>query len=358
MGKERSSARQRTIDAEAARWLTRLQESTPSLDETARWQQWMSRDPAHARAFWRMEEVWHGFEEMERPALLPPEVVARDTYDGTVPVSEWLQRQPTARRGGQAWWPALAACFVVLVAAGSWVAMRQTATEIIETRVGENRTVTLSDGSKVSLGGRSRLEVAFRPERRELTLSAGEALFSVAKDARRPFLVRAGTATVTAVGTLFNVRRGTGRVVVSVIEGRVLVQPMAPTISLPWLNDLERFAPVKSNGSSEPLDAGHRTVVSRSGFGETVKLRDASLDTRWRSGQLSFEDEPLHYVVEDVNRYARKPIVIDDADTAQLRVSGTVLSEHIDGWVASLATAFGVEATEDDGEIRLRQKMR
>lgn len=351
-----ADGRQRAIDAEAARWLTRLQGSALSLDEMARWQQWMARDPAHSRAFKRMEEVWHGFEALESADLPSHDAVVRDTYDGTVAVSEWVQRRQTASRSNHSRWFAVAACFAVVAIVSTWATVRQNGTEIIETRVGENRTVMLSDGSKISLGGRSRLEVAFRPEHRELTLSSGEALFSVAKDPRRPFLVRAGTATVTAVGTQFNVRRGSDRVIVSVIEGRVLVQPTAPIVLLPWLGNLERFAPIKTNGSSEPLEAGQRTVVNRSGFGETVQLPDVSVDTRWRNGQLSFEDEPLRNVIEDVNRYARKPIVIDDVDTAQLRISGTLLSEHIDGWIASLATAFGIEASEDEHEIRLRRE--
>jgi transmembrane sensor len=88
-------------------------------------------------------------------------------------------------------------------------------------------------------------------------------------------------------------------------------------------------------------------------MGPAVDLPDVSVATAWQGGRLSFDDEPLRYAVEVVNRYSRKRIVIADPAIANVRVSGTVLGDHIDGWVASLDTAFGIHATEDDSEIRL-----
>jgi len=104
------------------------------------------------------------------------------------------------------------------------------------------------------------------------------------RDAARPFVVRAGSAIV-AVGTQFNVQR-TDRVVVSVREGQVKVQPMRAVLPMPWLEEL---APVIAQGKDKALDAGHRAIVDRAGMGATAKLSDVSVATAWEHGRLAFE---------------------------------------------------------------------
>jgi transmembrane sensor len=340
------------IHSEAARWFTRLQAAELPLEETLAWQRWMALDTRHAEAFGRLEEVWHEFSVLPRPALLPRDALAQDEYDGSVPVNEWTAQAKRSRWQRPPFLLALAASAALMVVGIATVSTHRTAgEEILETRVGENRTVTLADGSRVSLGGQSRVKVNLRARQRDLTLSRGEALFVVAKDATRPFVVRAGSATVTAVGTQFNVQRTADRVVVSVLEGKVDVQPMLAVLAIPGL---EGLSPVVVHGQDKSLNAGHRAVVDRDGMGATVNLPDMSVATAWERGRLAFEDEPLRYVVEIVNRYSRRQIVIEDSGIADLRVSGTVVEDHIDGWVASLNTAFGIRADEDGETIRLR----
>jgi transmembrane sensor len=219
-----------------------------------------------------------------------------------------------------------------------------------ETGVGENSTLRLADGSEVKLGGRTRLRVSFGAHLRQIDLFSGEALFVVAKDPARPFTVRAGKANVTAVGTEFNIRRSDDRVIVSVLEGRVLVQPMAPLLPIGWL------PPSQVVGSAKPLGRGQRTTVTGQGTASTQSVSDASSAVAWSQGRLAFEAEPLRYVVEDVNRYAAKPIVIADERTADLRVTGTVAENNIMGWVGSLQAAFGIHADIESDQIVLRQQ--
>jgi transmembrane sensor len=342
------------IEAEAARWFTRLQAAELPLDETIEWQRWMALDPRHAEAFQRLEETWHAFSVLPRPALLTRETMEPDSYDGSVSISEWNEQKRRSSAHRRSFVFAMAASVVVvMVGIGAVWSQRSTGVEVLETRVGENRTVTLADGSRLSMGGRTRVEVKLGSARREVTLARGEALFGVAKDATRPFSVRAGSATVTAVGTEFNVRRSEDQVTVSVLEGRVMVQPMRAIVPVPWL---EEVTPVVTRGDSKPLDAGHRTMVDRTGMGATAQLPDMSVATAWQLGRLAFEDESLRYVVDVVNRYSGKPIVIGDAEIEDVRVSGTVVGDHIDGWVASLDTAFGIRAVQEPDRIVLHRR--
>lgn len=341
--------------AEAARWFTRLQSTDLPLDKTlAEWQQWMSADPRHAEAFQSLEETWQRFATLPRPALLPREAIESDEYDASVPVSEWNRARTRARAQYRTFLFGLAASVVLAIGALTAVMLVRTGSmDVIETRIGENRVITLEDGSRVSMGGDSRIEVRMLPERRDLKLVRGEALFAVAKDASRPFSVMAGSAAVTAVGTQFNVRRSSDRVMVSVLEGRVRVQPVRTLVALPWM---EGMALSVNQGRAAEVGPQHRTLVDERGLGETTSLPDVAVATAWQNGQLSFDDEPLRYVVEVVNRYSKQRIVIADPALEDLRVSGTVLGEHVTGWVASLDTALGIQATTDGSDIILRRR--
>lgn len=222
---------------------------------------------------------------------------------------------------------------------------------VIETRIGENRSIRLTDGSTVDLGGHTRLQIALDEHSRRITLARGEAYFTVAKDATRPFSVNAGSASVTALGTQFNVRRADDRVVVAVIEGHVVVNPRVPLAQqLPLLRETtsEKRRPYH-------LIAGNLSVVDHAGLESSTHLVDGSAATAWQLGRLDFDGEPLRYALESVNRYTRKPIELGDENLGDLRITGAALNDNIDGWVSSLESAFGLIAVEEPERIVLRR---
>lgn len=340
--------------AEAADWLSRLQQATLTLEETLAWQQWMAQSPRHSRAFHELEELWEKFSSLPTPESLAPDTLRVDRYDGSVAVSTWkAQLGIIPRRGLRT--KALAAMLLIAligVGAGSyWLPpMLESLSNAgtFETAVGKNANVRLADGSTVQLGGHTRLRVTLTQHLRQIDLLRGEACFEVAKDSTRPFLVRAGTATVTAVGTAFNIRRSDDRVVVSVLEGRILVQPMTPVVPISWVTITKAF------GTPTQVKAGERTTIDSRGVESTQAVSEASSAVAWQHGRLAFESEPLRYVLQDVNRYAEKPIIIADPRMAELRVTGTVTEANIIGWVNSLQTAFGLHADIESDRIVLR----
>jgi transmembrane sensor len=351
------------IEIAAAEWIVRLQQSGLSLDEVSEWQRWMRSDEKHAAVFKRLEEWWDKFDAIEVPPHPSSRALSSDAYDGSVPVGEWLRSDEGASKTSDAHrrYPTraftAAACAVlacVAVTAGVLYrgGMRQTelARQMIETAVGENRSVTLADGSSVALGGHTRMSFSLRANVREIVLEDGEAFFAVAKDPSRPFQVHAGNATVTAVGTEFDVRRSDDRVTVAVVEGRVMVQPMAPVMPVSWL---PASRPV---GHAAALAAGERTTVNRSGVESTSVLTNAQSAIEWQDGRLAFEGESLRYVVLDVNRYSSKPIVVADEKTAALRITGTISNSNVLGWVKSLQPALGVRAEIEPNRIVLRKE--
>jgi transmembrane sensor len=329
----------------AADWFVRLQSMEVSLEETLAWQAWLNENPANAEAFARIEEISQALRDVPAPAALPAAVIARDTYDASVPIKDWKPRE--ARRWPRAVALGVAASFALMaVVFAFWKVPAETSA--FETAVGENRSVALADGSIISLGGDTRIEVALSENVRAIELERGEALFKVAKDAARPFKVRAGDATIVAVGTEFNVERDSDRAVVSVTEGRVEVKPVDGLLPVSLLKEF------KPKLRSVRLNAGQQTTAGSAGIEEPTKMEDPA--TGWQIGHLAFRLQPLRYVLEDVNRYARKPIVLESESLGTLIITGTVERENIGGWVKSLEHAFDLQATEEAGQIILRAR--
>lgn len=324
------------IHAQAASWITRLQDKSVSLEDTLEWQRWMAQDERHAHAFQRLDEVWSAAGQI-------------------TPRAHWWD-PPRARPRLML---AMAASVVALVAGALlWGAYGTDGFSLfgshsgshLTTAVGENRVERLADGSRITLGGNSQVEVDLTERERRIELTRGEAFFSVAKDRTRPFVVRAGDATVTAVGTEFNVRRGGDRVAITVVEGSVMVEPGPGVLPTALLRQFKpKLRPVA-------VSAGEQTMVAGAGVETATESRDPAAATAWQRGQLAFEREPLRYVLEDVNRYAAKPIVLGDESLGDLQITGTVAGRNLTGWISSLESAFGLDASEEPQQIVLRRR--
>lgn len=335
------------VHAAAAEWFALLRDPEVSLENMLAWQTWMS-DARNAQAFARIEEVSSVLGEIQEDLPRPPR--ARwDSYDASVPIRDW---QPPSRAPRM--FAIAASTAAVAIGAALWGATRDDlpgfwpATESYATAIGENRQLTLADGSVVTLGGNSRIGIRMETDARYIELTRGEAFFKVAKDASRPFTVHAGRATVAAVGTEFNVRRGAQDVTVDVVEGRVIVEPASSIVPIALLRQIRpQLAPVM-------VSAGEETAVRDTVVEAARPIEDIAATTSWQSGQLAFRMQPLREVIEDVNRYAAKPIVLADPAIGELKVTGTVAGSNVSGWAASLEAALNIIAVEEPDRIVLR----
>lgn len=344
----RLTAEQDPLLMTAADWFTRLQEAGVSLEVVADWHAWMSADARHAEAYRSIEDLWHDFALVPVPEAVSAAAQAADRYVPSMAVGQWNARARDVRSAG--WAIAASLVMALAMALVLWRPWSALGSEVFETQVGENRTITLEDGSRLALGGRTTIRVSFSKQARELTLVRGEAFFDVARDSTRPFSVRAGDATVIAVGTQFNVRCNDDRVVVSVVEGKVVVE-RTPGI-FPAL-----LVPGGRDGARRPLPAGRRATIAAGADlaprSEPVQTADA---TAWRSGRLAFESEPLRYVIQDVNRYSQRPIELADERIGNLLITGTVRDDSIPAWLASLEPAFGIRVIDEPARVVLANR--
>jgi transmembrane sensor len=195
------------------------------------------------------------------------------------------------------------------------------------TGLGETRVVALADGSRVTLNARSAIDVAFTPQARRVRLLRGEAYFEVAPDRSRPFEVEARDATVTALGTAFDVDSNLASegVAVAVAQRSVLVASRA----------------VSSRGPVD-LGEGQMLVVDRRGEIGAVRAVDTSAVTAWRSGLYVAEDKPLGDVVAALRAYHAGWIVVGGREIAALRVDAVLDLREPDAALDALAAGLPV----------------
>lgn len=285
-------------------WSLRLREETFTPEEFQEWCQWYRADERHRRAFEEMQTLWHEAGRLSlssskpRPRIKSLALAASVLLGLAVILGGYFFQQ--YRRD---------------IAPGAIV-----------------RETQLPDGSKVELAARSRVNTIYTPEARTLDMQgmAGEAYFSVAKNPQRPFVVKVGDMRVRAIGTAFNIRRANDRVVVTVTEGIVEVY--------------ENQAGQSSGQGALKLGAGEQAAWNLQ-TRDKPQLRKATIarTLAWQEGRLEYLNEPLAAVIADINRYARQPVQVADAATANLLISGTVLTHDCESWIRALPEIFPVE---------------
>ncbi len=226
----------------------------------------------------------------------------------------------------------LAASVAILTAVGiggvgAWYAVERSAVTVYSTHIGEFHRVSLSDGSTVALNTDTEVRVRYGNKTRHVELVRGEALFEVAKNPDRPFDVEAGDTTVRAVGTAFSVRlRDEGRdeqVDVVVSEGRVAINPPSP----------------------QTYAAGSVATVRNGRVGATtIEDEDITGKLAWTTGRLVFQGEKLSDVVDEINRYNPRKLLVADPDIAGLRIGGTFQATDPDGFARALDRTFGIKS--------------
>ena len=331
---EQSQDMQRRLD-EAAEWQLRLsRDADPAL--RADYRAWIA-NPANARAAEAVSRGWNAVGALgSAPELLEmrQQALARLRRAGTHPLK-------THSRLG---WAAAACLLVALAGGGLFLQTHLQSTEYV-TEIGGRRVVALPDGSHISMDSDTALKVRYTDTERALTLSRGRARFDVAHDTSRPFTVTAGAETVVAVGTQFDVEKLGSTVLVTLLQGQVVVK-QEDTLPLP--------GPAKAK-PSVALAQGQQLVAARHAK-PTVASADLQVAAAWEAGHLVFRDEPLGTVVERVNRYTEHPVSVDPAASA-IRVSGVFNAGDVGAFVSAITGYFPVQATTTgSGRILLQHR--
>jgi transmembrane sensor len=324
---------------QAAAWRVRLAEN--DLEGCPELSAWLAEDERNAAAWTRVQEEWALFgEHANSPEILEARAAAL-AHAHEAGQSRWVR----SRRFAIAHRLGIAAGILILAVGGLLVWMKQP--DVYTTRVGERRVVTLADGSQVALDSRSEVRVQYSSHARELTLTKGQARFDVARDIERPFSVTADSHKVIAMGTSFNVDLFGPSLLVTLIEGRVVVSSTPPLIELTKVD-----TPVPRI----TLDAGEQVVFSPKAPPSVARV-NLGQATAWENGEVVSDNDPLSTVVARINRYAQHAVIIGDTQTGELRISGVFHTGDTEGFVSTIVAYLPVRAEQEtDGTTRLTHR--
>jgi transmembrane sensor len=361
------------IYEEACEWFVECRAG--DLDDGARreFDSWLRKSPEHLSAYLEIAAIWN-----EGPALDPEAkwhiglltAQAGQDTDNVIalprtpedPAGQTALREATpVRRLGPtqrrvfAVAASLVACAVIV---GGFQLMERWGVPTVATTVGEQRSILLADGSTVELNSRSKVKVRYSEHERAIDLVEGQALFHVAKDPARPFVVNSGSTRVQAVGTQFDVYRKHDGTVVTVVEGRVAVLA-GEAVKLPSAQLAETLYP-KVPHASEPeleagailLSAGEQATVTR----KTVQRQahpNLTSATAWRQRQIVFDSASLAEVAEEFNRYNQRQFIIDDAELDDFHISGVFSSTDPSSLIRFLRERPNLRVIETASEIRV-----
>lgn len=311
-GKDKAQSDKRTLDEEAAFRFVRLQ-GDPDPAEHDAIISWIASNPRHAVAFAQIEAAWEAAERLK--------AVPEDYNDAALAGTNTIGRRLLV--GG------LAAAALAAVSAPIIHSLLKDQSRYV-TRKGERKVVALPDGSILTLNTASQIAVAFNKGQRVIQLIEGEALFDVAHDPSRPFIVAVRSIRFRAIGTAFNVRLRRDIVELTVTDGIVAV---------------------REEGHGNAADHGVQVVagrgaVVRKGTIAVTPLDRKLLDQRiaWRDGVIALDDDTIDQAVEEFNRYRDHPMVIGDRRIGSLRIGGRFEVQESDRFLAVLQRDFRIRA--------------
>jgi len=190
-------------------------------------------------------------------------------------------------------------------------------------------------------------------DRRLVYLDKGQAFFRVAKDARRPFVVTAAGRTVTAIGTAFDVRVDHGALKVVLVEGKVRVESAKPQAAPQKTQTAVPGSPPPAAPMSTDMSAGSQLVAPDDADWRLTRT-DVARETSWLKGQLVFDGVGLAIIVEELNRYSTRKMVVADPRLAERRLSGNFAPGDVHGFSRALRAAGVADIREEsDGEIQI-----
>lgn len=320
---ETSDAALIRTQAEAAAWIALLHSPERNADIEAGLRRWIAEHPTHAQVWEVATDLWNDAARLPRHSQASR---LRASWSFT----------PLVRT-------VLAACVLLLVGAG--FGLHYFLRSSVTTAVGEQRALSLEDGTRIELNTDTRLVVKYDRQVRTIILQSGEAYFQVAHESR-PFVVLAGDRKVIAVGTEFTVRRDETHddaVTVTLIEGRVAVAPAASANILPV-------------GLAMPevtiLSAGQRLKV-HSHARPAVDVPKIDTVTGWMRGQLIFDHTPLREAAAEFSRYSSGKIIVASAAAAEIPIGGIFRVGDSRSFARAVAESHNLKLIARDGDLVL-----
>ncbi|MBL8265673.1 FecR family protein [Steroidobacter sp.] len=321
-----------SIVSDASAWLVRLSGPLKTAATEEGFQNWLKEDSRHGAAFRQVSAEWDEADGLKRftdVMIQAPGLRA--------------EAQPHIRRtSSRRKMAALAAAIAMLLIGGIYFQYMRVPG--INTGINELRVIMLEDGSRIHLNTRTRVSVAYDEAERRVRLESGEALFEVAKQPLRPFIVEAGDRAVKALGTTFLVRRQAEQLSVTLVEGKVEVSTAGAGANVAVAQD-SPVAPIT-------LAPGQRLVLAKQVAPQLDRPQVSQL-LAWQQGKVVIDSLPLATAIAEMNRYSQVPLVLAESQPDDLLVSGVFTAGQSLSFARAMAQSYGLRVVEHGESIEL-----
>lgn len=302
------------IRQEAVAWHVRLTSgAVVAPDAAIEFENWRHQSPEHEQAYRDIADLWQ-----QLPGPLLADRQRRRELAGKRRRSQLRQRSLGF---------AAAASLVLAVVTGFYPDYLTHPLADYRTRIGEQTSVTLADGSVAHLNTDTAIDVSLSENERRVELLRGEAEFEVAHDSSRPFRVSAGSTTTEALGTRFIVRYDGEAGAVTLLQGKVRTS---------------RPSAQGAQTDSATLQPGQQLAFNAESLGNLQSVALSNADA-WRRGRLLMNFVPLKQVIAEINRYRRGQIKLLDDKLAEREVNIAVDIKQIDAWLEALQQTLPIK---------------
>ena len=336
----------RAAAAAANQWLERLPTATPAENEE--FAAWLKQSPLHVRELLLGDFIDDALSRFDSERKLSVTLPPNDS--NVVPLGERPPGETSPAPRPRPWrtWLGGVAAMLATVAVTLFYFGFNAGSPTYVTGIGEQRTVSLADGSLVALNVKTSLTVAFTAQWRDIHLQSGQALFTVAHDTSRPFRVHVNGTTVKAVGTKFDVRREGARAVVYVVEGRVRIEP--PELASVSVTPMQspRLAPVE-------LAPGESAAIRQDGEVDPNAALNVKALSAWQDRRLVFEERPLSEIAAEFATYVRSPTLAVEGDDVRRRLyTGSFDADRLDNFISYLERDPSLAVVRDGERVIVR----
>lgn len=276
------------LEQQAMLWQARLSSDMCPEADRIEFAQWLQQSPAHQKAWQDINQFWNSLDTINPDDLLEPQ-----THSAEVIALKPKQRPIKT---------ALALAASLLLALGLFLPKIDYYLADYNVAAGQQKQITLSDGSSILLNTNSAFSVSFNQQQRLITLHQGEAFFQVAADKARPFIVQTAAGQVQALGTAFDVKQQDQQTQVTVFEHAVSIT----TKQGQRLDKLQTAEQLKF--SADSLQTASKVNLQRA--------------APWHQQRIVFQDKALVDVVAELNRYRPGKIICFNDSIKNLPITG------------------------------------
>lgn len=339
----KTSANNEQVMQTACDWIAKIDRQL-NEQESADLKTWLAESKAHYQTFIEVAKMWDKMDDLSRLSSLFPQTEYKTPMRSNKPSHYWLT--------------AASVCFAAIL---GWLLVfspMQSNNDYIlafsqhyQTRVGQNNTIALPDGSKLTLNTNTFVQVRYSQYGRIIDLQRGEIHIEVAHDKERPLSVLAGGKVIQAVGTAFSVQMDVEKVELIVTDGKVVVAPKPEKADDKTLKQLPKKSLAVAKGQKVELDPSNKAVEKV----VAIEPIEIASNLSWRSGNLIFRGESLEQAMAEISRYTETKFIINGNDQLkQTKVAGVFKTGDVNGLLSVLESNFAIQYQKQaDGSIVL-----